>query len=103
MNEKEFLKVCSFNPEKLKRYKQAGILDKQNFNEDDICLISTLENIGFSLETIKIYLDNYHTCHIDTCLNILKRQRNIILNDIHGIQKNVDMIDMLMKQFKEEY
>ncbi|MCD8027930.1 MAG: hypothetical protein LUF02_04565 [Erysipelotrichaceae bacterium] len=59
MNDKEFLKVCCIEPTKLQRYIQAGILDKQNINENDICLITTLESIGCSLETIRDYMDNY--------------------------------------------
>ncbi|MCD7839931.1 MAG: hypothetical protein LUG46_04805 [Erysipelotrichaceae bacterium] len=102
MNQKEFLKVCCIEPAKLQNYTQAGILDKRDINENDICLITSLEGIGCSLKTIKIYLDNYHHHNNESCLQILKKQRNMILNDIHSIQRNVDIIDDLMKQLKEE-
>ncbi len=102
MNEKEFLKVCCIEHTKLQRYIQAGILNKQDINENDICLITSLENIGCSLGTIRDYMDNYHRKNNDACLNILQKQRINILNDIHSIQKNVDIVDDLMKQLKEE-
>ncbi|MCD7810097.1 MAG: hypothetical protein LUH02_12230 [Erysipelotrichaceae bacterium] len=102
MNDKEFLKVCCIKPTKLQKYIQAGILNKHDINENDICLITTLESIGFSLASIKVYMDNYYNHNKELCLQILQKQRNTILNDIHGIQKNVDMINELMKQIKED-
>ncbi|MCD7894248.1 MAG: hypothetical protein LUG60_11225 [Erysipelotrichaceae bacterium] len=102
MNDKELLKVCCIEPTKLQRYIQSGILNKHDINENDICLITTLESIGFSISMIKVYMDNYHDHNNESCLQMLQKQRNTILNNIHDIQKNVDSINELMIQIKED-
>ena len=71
---------------------------------DDISLALSMEKAGFTLENIKDYINmSYHQDRYIEELNIiLKKQRYILLEKLHEMQKNVDMIDYLIYSLKNK-
>ena len=70
-------------------------------NQDLQCLlISNLKDAGCNSETIAAYLDSQD--NIKKRMFILKKQRCYLLDQLHGIQKEIDCLDYLLYSLKKE-
>ena len=81
----------------LKRYEKAGLFENISTNQDiqRLSLILSLEKVGLSLKQIQEYIN-----HEQSRLNILKCQRNELLDMIHQEQENLEILDCLIYQLK---
>lgn len=81
--------TCPMNEEDIHEYKQMGYLS----NEDDLCLLMSLIQIGMSKNDICTFMN-------ETNLNVKKRMlrkyRCQILDIVHEKYKLIDLIDCLL-------
>jgi Predicted transcriptional regulators len=97
---------------KLRYYEKIGLfndVEKVNgvreYEDKDIkylSLILTLKNAGFSKEVILKYIELSKRGNISNIerINILKLQRQKLLDEIHHKQKNLDCLDYLIYDLK---
>jgi len=108
MTKEEFLRAFIVEPQHLNQYVKYGIIDQtETISEamiDDISLALSMEKARFPLETIKKFIEMSHhqNQHIEELNQILRRQRCILLEEIHEIQKNIDMIDYKIYSLKNK-
>lgn len=108
MTKEEFLKNFTVDSKCFDRYVKYGIIEQTDCISktmiDDISLALSMEKAGFTLENIKDYINmSYHQDRYIEELNIiLKKQRYILLEKLHEMQKNVDMIDYLIYSLKNK-
>lgn len=98
----------------LRYYEKIGVLDDvkrvhgiREYQEKDIqqiALVLNLKQAGLDNNTIKEYLvlikKGKSTSKIR--IDVLKKQRNKILDMIHEQQKHIDCLDFLVYQLKQE-
>lgn len=97
----------------LRYYEKIGLFDDvekvngvREYEDKDIkylSLIFTLKNAGFSKEVILKYFELLKQGNISNIerINILKLQRQKLLDEIHHKQKNLDYLDFLIYDLKK--
>lgn len=105
MNRQDVSQKLNVSLSLLKRYEKAGLFDQVKINDGQytnqdiqrLSLILSLEKVGLSLKQILEYINNEQKR-----LNILKYQRNHLLDVIHQNQKNLEILDCLIYHLKGE-
>ncbi|NZA37199.1 MerR family transcriptional regulator [Eubacterium callanderi] len=88
----------------LEKYVSLGIIRKgsmpDNYREEDfdrLGLVDILRGAGFTSEEIKIYFQFEETTNADEQqISMLKRQRRLLLDDIHKKQRILDSLDYMI-------
>ncbi len=103
MKSDEVCKMFNVSKATLKSFENAGLFDDINvvdgdinYSDDDIerlSMIISLKKIGLKKDMIADFINSKNNQ-----LSILKKQRQIILDNIHFQQKNLDIIDFLIYQ-----
>lgn len=65
-------------------------------------LIRNLRDAGCDDDTIIKYLNHYKNGNITNQIFILKKQRCLLLEQLHIIQKEIDCLDYLLYNIKKE-
>ena len=101
----EVCKMFNVSKATLKSFENAGLFDDINvvdgdinYSDDDIerlSMIISLKKIGLKKDMIADFINSKNK---NNHLSILKKQRQIILDNIHLQQKNLDIIDFLIYQ-----
>lgn len=99
----EVCKMFNISKTTLRSFENAGLFDDINVVDGDIIysddvverlsMIISLKKIGMKMEMIVDFINSQNNQ-----LLILKKQRQIILDNIHLQQKNLDIIDYLIYQ-----
>ena len=81
-----------------------GIREYDDLDIERLSLILTLKNIGLSNETILKYIElNEQGAHTKKQqIQVLKLERQKLLDSIHNQQKNIDSLDYLIYQLKDK-
>ena len=111
---KEVSKRFNVSITALRYYEKVGLFEDVNrvngireYEDKDIerlSLILTLKNIGLSNETILKYIElNEQGAHTKKQqIQVLKLERQKLLDSIHNQQKNIDSLDYLIYQLKDK-
>ena len=114
MRIKEVSKRFNVSITALRYYEKVGLFEDVNrvngireYEDKDIerlSLILTLKNIGLSNETILKYIElNEQGAHTKKQqIQVLKLERQKLLDSIHNQQKNIDSLDYLIYQLKDK-
>jgi DNA-binding transcriptional MerR regulator len=113
MNIIEASEFFQMNSQLIQEYAQQGLLQTcKNANGEielhdadvqRLTLIRTLLNAGTTIEAIKQLLELWDTgCHQKEQIQILKKQRFKVLDDIHAKQQLLDRIDYIINDIKNE-
>ena len=113
MNIEEASEFFAMNPDNIRDYEKQGLLqvckDEQGdveLHDDDahrLCFIRTMVDAGSEIETIKRFLDlRDGNKNQNEQIQILKKQRFRLLDDIHVKQQLLDRIDFIIQQIKDE-
>jgi DNA-binding transcriptional MerR regulator len=97
----ELSKCCNVALEKLKIFEKSGIITPANhkYSDKDLNMLSTLlilYDSGVKIEDIKRF------CVCDSCeqTKILTSYRFVLLDEIHKKQKNLDKLDYIIYEIK---
>lgn len=107
MRIREAEKKYSISDKILKQYVKSGFLLAQKTSDgsldleeqylEDLGLIHFLVQAGFSEETIRQYLELSRKEGTEKeCVRILRKQRGVLLEDIHERQKLLDNLDFIV-------
>ena len=114
MRIKEVSKRFNVSITALRYYEKVGLFEDVNrvngireYEDKDIerlSLILTLKNIGLSNETILKYIElNEQGAHTKKQqIQVLKLERQKLLDSIHNQLKNIDSLDYLIYQLKDK-
>ena len=82
--------------------KVNGVREYEDKHIKNLSLILTLKNAGFSKDVILNYIELSKQGNISNIerINILKLQRKKLLDGIHHKQKNLDCLDYLIYELK---
>lgn len=98
----------------LRYYEKAGLFNQvkkingiREYEDEDIerlSLILTLQKVGVHIENILRYIQLIEFGEATKCqrIQILKKERNKLLDEIHQHQKNLDSLDCLIYQLKNK-
>ena len=98
----------------LRYYEKIGLLDDvkrvngvREYEEKDIrhlSMINTLKNVGLSNDLVLKYIELSKCGNISNIeiTHILKQQRQKLLDEIHNKQKNLDCLDYLIYELKND-
>lgn len=113
MNIKEVSDKFNITMTKLRYYEKIGLFDYvkrvngvREYEDKDIKFLSmiiTLKNAGLSNDSILKYMELSKQGNISNRerTNILKQQRQKLLDEIHDKQKNLDCLDYLIYELKK--
>lgn len=89
---------------KLKLFEKHNlIIITEKFNDNDLKKLSNLcvlYDIGLELETIKKLLFFSQNREVTEEIKILNQYRNTLLDEIHNKQKNLDSLDYIIYEIK---
>ena len=103
MRIKEVSKRFNVSITALRYYEKVGLFEDDK-DIERLSLILTLKNIGLSNETILKYIElNEQGAHTKKQqIQVLKLERQKLLDSIHNQQKNIDSLDYLIYQLKDK-
>ena len=97
--------ACGISADKLKRYRELGILPPDGEGEEGLkrlSVISSLAKAGVSAEKIAenpVLLDESAET-IETRVRIMKKERYRQLDDLHAKQQSLDCLDCIIRDIK---
>lgn len=112
MNIQEASSRFHISMEKIRFYEESGLLESQpssdgtaQYTETElrrIGIIHSLLKAGFDLEMLKKYLRLLDSEYSDKeqQVKILRKQRCILLNDIHDKQQSLDELDYMINEIR---
>lgn len=114
MNIQEASKRFHISMEKIRFYEENGLLESQPSSDGTaqyaetelrrIGIIHSLLKAGFDLEMLKKYLRLLDSEYSDKeqQIKILRKQRYILLNDIHDKQQSLDELDYMISEIQNK-
>ena len=105
MKRQDMSDIYGISPSTLDYYESLNKVKKDEYNEEDIekiSLILSLQKLNFVQEDIDdfMHLNQLDEQTLFKRINILKRKRRQLLDDIHHKQKTLDDLDCLLYQLK---
>lgn len=113
MKTEEVSEKFNINIEELRYYESVGLLDDVKINDGireyedkDIKILSkviTLKNLELNISEISRYIKlmNLGLDGDNERIKILNKKRNILLDEIHDKQKNIDCLDYIIYEIKK--
>ncbi|EKY28927.1 MerR family transcriptional regulator [Clostridium celatum] len=108
-------KIHNMTIESLRHYDRVGLLKPSYINEDTgyryysakdfviLDLIKQCKSMGLSLDEIKIIIENYTS--LESVLDVIGKQKNIIdtkINELNRIKDNINFLEERIKKTLEE-
>jgi hypothetical protein len=76
------------------------MVGQQDYEE---ALIQNLKDAGCASDVIEVFMQSYEQNKTSEQLNILKKQRCLLLDNVHKGEKMIDCLDYLLYKLKKEY